>query len=112
VPEEIERIINTVRCETKNCPDLGYCLPLVLPQTVEKYLKEKPWDQAMIPNYIDSICDMTMKELNALNKPFKYIGLLRKHLFCAGRSLTSPCCSDLSNNAEERRWDSLSKCMF
>jgi dynein light chain Tctex-type 1 len=45
----------------------------IIEQSVELYLKEKPYDEGMVPHWIDQICESTMSGLTDLNKPFKYV---------------------------------------
>ena len=37
-------------------------------------LKDKVYDEAKVPIWVDQICDKCMQSLTELNKPFKYIG--------------------------------------
>jgi len=52
VGEEVDRIINTA---------------------IESHLKEKNYDESMVPEWIDAICADCMEGLSDLNKPFKYL---------------------------------------
>ena len=43
-------------------------------QSIESHLKEKQYDENMVPEWIDAICSDCMKGLSDLNKPYKYVG--------------------------------------
>ena len=46
----------------------------IIHQSIEHYLKEKTYDEKLVPHWIDAICETCMKGLSDLNKPFKYVG--------------------------------------
>merc|ERR1712167_399365 len=45
----------------------------ILYGSIEAVLKDEQYREAMVPHWIDAICDGAMQELTRLNKPFKYI---------------------------------------
>ena len=51
----------------------------LLSQAIESHLKEKNYDESLVPEWIDMICADCMKGLSDLNKPFKYIGAVFAH---------------------------------
>ena len=40
---------------------------------IEAVLKDKVYEEAKVPIWVDQICDKCMQSLTELNKPFKYI---------------------------------------
>ena len=50
--EDIERIVN---------------------ETTENSLKDKGWDENIIPGLTNEICETVMQKLVGLNKPYKYV---------------------------------------
>ena len=55
-----------IRCRAQNDP-------ATRPQCIETVLKDKQYEEAKVPLWVDLICDGCMKSLTELNKPFKYI---------------------------------------
>jgi hypothetical protein len=41
---------------------------------IENHLKGRDYNEALIPQWINDICESTMEELHAPKKPFKYVG--------------------------------------
>ena len=50
--EELERIVNEV---------------------CEEVLKEAHWDETLVPNWINQVCEMCVKQLVELNRPYKWV---------------------------------------
>ena len=46
----------------------------IVNQVAELYLKDKSYEEHLVPQWIDTICEDCMQQLSALGKPFKYIG--------------------------------------
>ena len=47
---------------------------VVCAQVIENHLKGRDYNEALIPQWINDICESTMEELHAPKKPFKYVG--------------------------------------
>ena len=66
-------------------------------QVIEAVLKDKVYDEAKVPIWVDQICDKCMESLTELNKPFKYIGrraratTLSERVRCAAADRSWPC---------------------
>eukprot|EP00937_MAST-01D_sp_MAST-1D-sp2_P005291 g5291.t1 len=45
----------------------------IVNQIAESLLKDKNYDEALVPQWIDSVCEGCMTKLSELGKPFKYI---------------------------------------
>ena len=41
--------------------------------TCDQILKDKSWDEKILPNLQNEICEMLMAKLVAMNKPYKYV---------------------------------------
>ena len=47
-----------------------------LQESVEAVLQTAMWDEIMVPQWINDICEKSMKALMELNRPYKFIGML------------------------------------
>ena len=45
-----------------------------LQESVEAVLATAMWDEIMVPQWINDICEKSMKALMELNRPYKFIG--------------------------------------
>ena len=45
-----------------------------LQESVEAVLQTAQWDEKMVPQWINEICEKSMKALMELNRPYKFIG--------------------------------------
>ena len=45
-----------------------------LQESVEAVLQTAQWDEKMVPQWINDICEKSMKALMELNRPYKFIG--------------------------------------
>ena len=45
----------------------------VTAEVAEEVLKEVMWDETQVPQWINTICEMTTKQLVALNRPYKFV---------------------------------------
>ena len=46
-----------------------------LQESVEAVLATAMWDEIMVPQWINDICEKSMKALMELNRPYKFIGM-------------------------------------
>lgn len=49
---------------------------------VEQVLVNAQWDEKMVPQWINDITEKAMKELMALNRPYKFMGKLFISKYC------------------------------
>ncbi len=42
--------------------------------SVEQVLATAQWDEKMVPQWINDICEKAMKQLMELNRPYKFLG--------------------------------------
>ena len=45
----------------------------VTAEVAEEILKEVMWDETMVPQWINTVCEMITKQLVALNRPYKFV---------------------------------------
>lgn len=43
-------------------------------KVIEEVLKDKPYEEHLLPRYVDELCERTVAELVGLHKPFKFMG--------------------------------------
>ena len=43
-------------------------------ESVEGVLATAQWDEKMVPQWINEICEKSMKQLMELNRPYKFVG--------------------------------------
>jgi len=53
--------------------DVRLCAVLCV-QVIEHHLRGRDYNEALLPQWINDICESCMEELHAPKKPFKYIG--------------------------------------
>ena len=45
----------------------------IMQDTCEQVLKEAMWDEAMVPQWVNEICEDITEQLTKLQKPYKYV---------------------------------------
>ena len=43
-------------------------------ESVEGVLATAQWDEKLVPQWINEICEKSMKQLMELNRPYKFVG--------------------------------------
>ena len=43
-------------------------------ESVEAVLATAQWDEKLVPQWINEICEKSMKQLMELNRPYKFVG--------------------------------------
>ena len=64
----------------------------ILNEAIETVLANQDWDEKMVPQWINDICERSMKELNKAGKPYKYaITVMLQEMRGAGVQTTHSC---------------------
>lgn len=48
-------------------------IELAAQETADEVLKEVSWDEVLVPQWINTICEKTVKRLVQLNRPYKFV---------------------------------------
>jgi hypothetical protein len=66
---------------------------------VEEHLKDKMYEEAAVPQWVNYICEDVVQGLAELGKPFKYVGACRSRRPKLGGWAGAPLCRPASPSA-------------
>ena len=69
-------------------------------ESVEAVLATAQWDEKLVPQWINDICEKSMKQLMELNRPYKFVG---KPSFSPNNTTQSLACSCRRRNSLARK---------
>eukprot|EP00753_Platysulcus_tardus_P015667 PLAT5188.1.p1 GENE.PLAT5188.1~~PLAT5188.1.p1 ORF type:complete len:122 (+),score=19.98 PLAT5188.1:69-434(+) len=77
-------------------------------QSIESHIRHEEYDEEMVPQWINDICETLMKELSEQRKPFKYVVscLIMQNTGAGVHSVTSCYWDTVTDGEKSVKWPS------